>query len=61
LWFCLLFDILDDEQLTKELRNKLKGILEIETNPQELIVANLPKEIQVEYREGSSNSEGNLD
>jgi hypothetical protein len=34
---------LDDEQLTKELWNKLKGTLEIEGNPEELIVSHLPE------------------
>jgi hypothetical protein len=41
LCFCLLSDILDDEQLNREFQNKIKGILEIETNPEELIVAHL--------------------
>jgi hypothetical protein len=61
LWFHLLSDILDDEQLTKELWNKLKGILEIETNPEELIVAHLPERHTVEYKEGSRDLDGNLD
>jgi hypothetical protein len=36
-----IFDILDDEQLTKKLWNMLKGTLETEGSPEELIVANL--------------------
>jgi hypothetical protein len=43
LWFHLLSDIFDDEQLTKEFQNKLKGILEIEMNPKDLIVSHLPE------------------
>jgi hypothetical protein len=45
LWFRLLFDILDDEQLTTELWNQLKGIFKIETNPKEFVVAHLPEDI----------------
>jgi hypothetical protein len=41
LWFHLIYDILDDEQLTKELQNKIKGILDIEMNPEELIVSHI--------------------
>jgi hypothetical protein len=34
---------LDDEQLTKELQNMLKGILEVERSPEEPIVVNIPE------------------
>jgi hypothetical protein len=43
LWFQLFSDILDDEQLTKELWNKLNGTLEIEENLEELIFSHLPE------------------
>jgi hypothetical protein len=43
LWFQLFSNILYDKQLTKKLWNILKGTLETEGVPQDLIVSNLPE------------------
>jgi hypothetical protein len=43
LWLQLFSNILDDEQLTEKLQNKIKVALGIEGNPEEFIVANLPE------------------
>jgi hypothetical protein len=41
LWLQIFSDILDDEQLTKELWDTLKGTLEVEGNTEESIVFNI--------------------
>lgn len=41
LWVRLFSVILDDEKLTKELQNMLKGTLEIEESPKEMIIDNI--------------------
>ena len=43
LWFCLYYDILDDEQLTKKFQNALKVNLEVEGIQEEPVVSNLPE------------------
>jgi hypothetical protein len=61
LWFRLLSDILDDEQLTREFGNKLKGILEIEMNPEELIGSHLLKRHTGRIQRRKQRSGWNLD
>jgi hypothetical protein len=53
---------LDDEKLTKKLQNMLKGTLEAEGSPEELIVANLPERhtCRVQRRK-AGDLEDNLD
>jgi hypothetical protein len=41
LWLQLFSVILDDEKLTKELQNMLKGTLDIEESPKEMIIDNI--------------------
>jgi hypothetical protein len=52
---------LDDEKLTKELWNMLKGTIQIEGRIEELIVGNHPKINTSPIQKGSEDLEWNLE